>query len=916
MITNKITAKGYVFIVTSRGEELPFDKWHTTNDLIYYYPLSRLVDNGFATVDGACCLVPFESIYELDEDERILLGIPPLYGKAMLLRAVGLLNQPSFKYKVNFLTHVPYGDILPFQGRQGNIVALAGQNCLLSLEQYQLLRAVDEYNDLSPSAKTTEENMRRYATIKLLASNAGCKLDNYLNNESILMPEKVKIEIQMDGEEYAIEPNIVDTGEPKFTEAFERLRQVPAVYAIQNEAGERTRVVLNERQRSALEQLKRQGTRGKTKEQMRHIVENAIEYFDPDLFDLSEFYSGRVIEIGVYKPKFYPFISPYKSDWVAGATVETPDNGTTEFQIKTETELEQLEDAINQAVEEKRPVVNIYDTFIDIHDAQTLADIARRQFAQSGKPLKDVQVREVLIIEENTEEVGFSVTPREIPVESHYTLYRNIALSTDFKLKSHQEEGVAWLQHLFNIKANGCLIADDMGLGKTLQVLYFIDWHSRQHPNHKPYIIIAPVTLLENWENEYQRFFSAPRMTITRLTSKDVPRQMSQAVIDKIQCMELILTNYESLRNGQLNYGAVDFEVVVLDEAQRIKTPGTLVTNAAKALKGVFKIAMTGTPVENSLLDLWCIMDYCVPGLMGNARLFSRRYQAPLKQETTDLELLGKEIHGKMGGYFLRRMKTDVAKDLPKKEVVTAKQQMPIPQEKVYRQVISDYQHGLQPNMLATINLLRNVSEHPYLISGLEQYDEEELLSSSARLQATITFVDRIRERDEKVIVFALFKESQRMLQRIFYARYGIIAKIINGDTPPTSANVNSGRLTRQGSINHFQAAAGFNIIIMSPIAAGMGLNVTAANHVIHYSRHWNPAKEQQATDRAYRIGQDKDVYVYYPMAVCHGLRTFDETLDELLRRKTELATSTIIPTDKAIVKEEELCNLLLRTPK
>ena len=149
------------------------------------------------------------------------------------------------------------------------------------------------------------------------------------------------------------------------------------------------------------------------------------------------------------------------------------------------------------------------------------------------------------------------------------------------------------------------------------------------------------------------------------------------------------------------------------------------------------------------------------------------------------------------------------------------------------------------------------------------------------------------------------------MLQKLCLKRYGIIAKIINGDTPSIVKRNMPNKQSRQSSIDEFQAVDGFNVIIMSPVAAGMGLNVTAANHVIHYSRHWNPAKENQATDRAYRIGQTKELFVYYPMAVISDINSFDETLDDLLSRKTSLATSTIFPTERVEVKQEELGQML-----
>ena len=226
--------------------------------------------------------------------------------------------------------------------------------------------------------------------------------------------------------------------------------------------------------------------------------------------------------------------------------------------------------------------------------------------------------------------------------------------------------------------------------------------------------------------------------------------------------------------------------------------------------------------------------------------------------------------------------------------------------------MVNEYISGAQPNMLLTIMDIREICEHPYLYdSSLSQHNLKELVDSSARLQVTIAFLDRIKTKNEKVIIFAERKETQKMLWRICHERYDVDAKIINGDTPSIVTRQTLNKQSRQASIDEFQSIDGFNVIIMSPVAAGMGLNVTAANHVIHYSRHWNPAKENQATDRAYRIGQEKDVFVYYPMAVSKDFKSFDETLDELLSRKTSLATSTIFPTERMEVRQEEIGQML-----
>lgn len=273
---------------------------------------------------------------------------------------------------------------------------------------------------------------------------------------------------------------------------------------------------------------------------------------------------------------------------------------------------------------------------------------------------------------------------------------------------------------------------------------------------------------------------------------------------------------------------------------------------------------------------------------------------------------LGNEIHERLGIYFMRRLKKDAAKDLPEKIELKQQMEMPELQSNIYKRVVDKYVSGVQPNMLLTIMDIREISEHPFLYdSSLLQHEIQELVDSSARLQVTIAFLDRIKAKNEKVIVFAERKETQKMIWRVCHERYGIYAKIINGDTPSIVTRQKANKQSRQESIDEFQSVDGFNVIIMSPVAAGMGLNVTAANHVIHYSRHWNPAKENQATDRAYRIGQQKDVYVYYPMAVSKEFKSFDETLDELLLRKTSLACSTIFPTERVEVKQEELGQML-----
>lgn len=904
--------EGLVFFVKDNGERIPFEKWDDTDYCIYSMPLGTLVDNGFARIEQDACVVPYESIYNLDEEERQILGVPKPYDKAIRLRGDGTLNEPDFCYILQFISHAPDGEI--YQPKiLGNIIAIGDRQYLLSSVQYELLTLINDFNSTPTENKNFDYNLKCFNSIKKLAEESKCELDSYLANENVFVPEKIKIELGVDELGFTIEPTIESENSEQFKRNFERSRRVPAVMPLSNQDGERTRVVLSQTQQSELTKLKSKG-KHQSREDIQNIIEHPTEFFDPDEFDLSELYSDRVIEIGVYKPHFYPFVSPYKSCWIAGATINTPNNGTAKIQVNNEADLEELKQSIASAESKGKSIVEFKDAQLDLGDAKFLANLATKQLADPSKPLNAQKIEhKVLIIEENAESLGYKAEQQVIEGGGQYTLFANSFLNRKFQLKDHQKEGIAWLQYLLVNKANGCLIADDMGLGKTLQILYFIDWHSRQFRDHKPYLIVAPVSLLENWENEYERFFNAPRLQVLRLTSRDVPRHFNKEVIDKLQSADIILTNYESLRTSQLNFCAVEFDVVVLDEAQKIKSPGTMVTNAAKALKANFRVAMTGTPVENSLVDLWCIMDFCMPGLLGNARAFAKKYQVPLKNQDTDIISLGNEIHAQIGFYFLRRLKSDVAKDLPKKIEEKPKALMPDLQEAEYKREIDNYHNGINSNMLETIMKIREVSEHPYLRQHtLSEYPTKELIETSARLIITINSLDDIKSRGEKAIVFAERKDIQKMLQRVFRERYGIVASIINGDSPTIVTSRSRGnKMSRQATIDKFQSVDGFNIIIMSPIAAGMGLNVTAANNVIHYSRHWNPAKENQATDRAYRIGQTKDVYVYYPMAVSDNFKSFDETLDELLSRKSSLATSTIYPTERIEVTQEELGHML-----
>ena len=919
MFKTKISSNYIVFSYEENGLPISISSWAEKGYAIYYGSLQELVDNGFGEATETEYLIPFIGIYELDELDRETFGLPPLYPFDLYIEPEGIITRPNFKYKYSFRTFAPNGDILQLKSMQGPIVSLglanSTQSYLLTKEEYQLIVAIDEFNAISDSEKTANGNLVKFSEIKSLSSDSAIVLDNVLSGKSVIVPEHIKLSFDYHDGILDVTPCIGGDDEGKFAKMVDGFEDARDNYPLIHNNGTKTHVILNESQKASIDELKRKYRHVHDEETIKRMVESPAAFFDLDAVDVSELYSDRVIEIGLYHPKVYPFISPYKSQWIPVYKIEDRINGTTTIAIKNYEDLRRIETAIQTAEDTQQTTVSINGIDLPLEKAKEISKNAKSQLDKNEKVENNEKAKthngiEVLIIKENTEEQEYSeiIEPWKMPEK--LDLYSDPFLNATYSLKQHQKEGVAWFQCLLNNQLKGCILADDMGMGKTLQVMYAIDWHSRYSENNLPYLIVAPVSLLENWENEYAKYFTSPRLPVLVITTS--PKAIDQAFINQLSQKQIVLTSYETLRRGQLNFCAVDFAIVVLDEAQKIKTPGTMVTNAAKALKGNFKIAMTGTPVENTFVDLWCISDFAIPGLLGNAKEFAKLYQNPLKNSDTDIDALGKDIRKRLEGFFMRRMKDSIATELPKKEEVFLRESMPQIQLQCYLAALNssietDKSAG---EMLQMIMRIRAISDHPFL-DGLDisRFDEESIINSSAKMKATINILSGIKEKGEKAIIFTERKEMQKIIQRSVFYKFGLCPRIVNGETATKSTK--SDIITRQKAIDSFQNAEGFNVIIMSPVATGMGLNVAGANHVIHYSRHWNPAKEMQATDRAYRIGQEKDVFVYYPMAVTDGFDTFDIILNELLNRKIHLASSSLYPSEMIEIGKQEVFDKL-----
>ncbi len=597
MLVREYTEEGVKFSLRldSETEFTPIIDWHDSDGAFYFSSLQSLVDNGCGEKDEYSYFIPFVALYELDMIEREMLDLPSLYPYEIYIQQDGLITRPDFKYTITYCNFAPNGTRFILSSRCGSIISLDIQDYMLTKEQYRLISAIEEFNALPSEHKEANENLKSFANIKELSILSSTTLDEYLKDKNVILPNRVKIDIRYQDDVLEVIPTIEYECGEKFSYAFDRLREVRDSYPVTQPDGTKTHVVITPKQKEELQNIKQQYRKITDPEKIKAIVESPESYFDTEAIDISELYSDRVIKIGLYEPKFYPFVSPYKSQWIPGYKVVDRTNGTTNLVFKNFQDLAEFKEVINEAQSKNQPYVEFRGVQLSINNALTIEADARKQLDLKQEVLESgdnskvevQQKREVLIIEENTDELGFTEGVEQLSQIQSLKLLPNEYLNPNIQLKSHQEQGIAWLQYLFTHNTKGCLLADDMGLGKTLQLLYLIDWHSREHnKNNRPYLIVAPVSLLENWEQEYEKFFAEPRLDILRVSG--APRTLDREFVKKMSQKQIILTSYEGLRSGQLSFGAIDFAIIVLDEAQKIKTPGTQVTNAAKALKGEF----------------------------------------------------------------------------------------------------------------------------------------------------------------------------------------------------------------------------------------------------------------------------------------------------------------------------------------
>ncbi|MDR1053078.1 MAG: DEAD/DEAH box helicase [Planctomycetaceae bacterium] len=468
---------------------------------------------------------------------------------------------------------------------------------------------------------------------------------------------------------------------------------------------------------------------------------------------------------------------------------------------------------------------------------------------------------------------------------------QNIGLNAT--LRPYQEIGVRWLQMLTQLGLGACL-ADDMGLGKTIQVITLL-LLKKNSGTKSSALLIAPASLLGNWESEVKKF--TPSLKIHIAHSSGAGTKPPENLSD----INLVITTYGMTERIEW-LKKQKWDTIILDEAQAIKNAGTRQAKAVKELQTKQRIAMTGTPIENRLSDLWSLFDFLNPGLLGNKTAFTR-FVKSLQDQNNKVNYA--PLRKLTSPYILRRLKTDknIISDLPDKTEVTAWCSLSKQQTVLYSQAVEklkselkmDYE-GIQRRgiVLSALMRFKQICNHPSQYTGDGNYKE----SLSGKFERLREICEEIASRQEKVLVFTQFREITEPLAQHLQTVFRRKGLILDGSTPVKK---------RKEMTDIFQNESGLPFFVLSLKAGGTGLNLTAAQHVIHFDRWWNPAVENQATDRAFRIGQKKNVLVH--KFICRG--TLEEKINELLENKKSIAKNVIEENNEQLITEMNDSQLL-----
>jgi len=949
---------------------------------LQYVTLQMLCEEGVAKKAKNGFFLPDDIASRISAEDRMLLGLPEPWPGRFELEVVGRSFTPSFRISL-ILVRPNQQRVKHYRLEGPFLIPGEGEQYLPDEAQLLALKAVKRHFGLAPDQKTEGANLAAiYALQRAQAKDVRIDLRHF-EKTKVNQPDKVSVSIveNPDGSLRLIP----DFGMPAAPEDIEnRLGQLEGGESVSIRLGNDI-ILLNEKRLAAVQEIL--SNRQISAKEKAQFLKTPAAFLNASLVDLDNGLSIRVHGAEVFQKAYFGETDGQSQSWF-GDPENEPDvialDNACGF-IADRKELDGLHKKVEEALTHgetsvpfkgktlllpatKKDIETIFDELsAKVSDRDDTETVPRSKTTQETTPPSEPPPNITVKIDLNEDEVaaGFLTLSAETS-----RLYSGPICIDGCKFKPfpYQKEGIRWLLGLsyealrFPEKNRfaGALLADDMGLGKTFMTLAALQVYQnimRDSGKLKPTLVVAPVVLLEIWRKQIDDIFeNNPFEDIVILQANaDLPRfRQDGAGRENKFCLNnneatdsairyslkigkdfgnlrldipgrLVLTNYDTLRDYQFSLCMVDWGMIIFDEAQDIKNPNAMKSRTAKGLKADFRLAVTGTPVENSLVDFWSIFDTVSPGLLGSYKDFQKTYIAPINranvEERNEIRIqVGKKLRSNVGSLMLRRTKEECLDCLPQKIIhdggVNEKYKVMMHglQKNRYDAVVASVAAArasgdpkkIQQAILPGLRRLRDVSLHPDLLEGggppvsSDPEKTKEILLKSEKLRLLLQILKKIREREEKVIIFVINKKLQRFLSISLNLIYGVQVDIVNGDTKSVASPSGRGVETRMQIIEGFESRLGFGIIIMSPLAAGVGLTVVGANNVVHLERHWNPAKEEQATDRVYRIGAVKDVHVYIPILIHPELKSFDSNLQALLARKVDLKDAVISPTEVA----------------
>lgn len=941
---------------------------------------NMLLEQGLAEKTANGFHVAAKEIAGMDSEQAELLRLPPRFPGQFVTEIHGRSGTSGFR--LNISAQMPDG-VAPFT-RKGPFLFLSSQEIYwLTPAELMGLMAWEQHASLPAEHKGETANLRLIAELQT-AMRSGMHIDlNHFDRIDVVIPDNIGVIAtrEPDGS-LQLCPSLGDGSTPD--QLYKRWAQIETsedsgVLRIDN------RVVLLDKPRLDGIRNVLANTRIPT-EKVAEFISTPTAFLDAALVNLEVGFSVRVAGIGRVQHMDFGGLDTMQNDWFALSARPSPPQVLPTL-IQSPDELQRFEELLQAAYAQGATTLTFAEETIDICDTQAVQQqvaAIKQRYASSGvfedRPERDEQPESTE--EEATERVTVILKEADEIYDALLNKANNAVLTAEPDWSryarepfEHQREGIKWMLKLLSValhedpadlyRLQGALLADDMGLGKTYMTLVTIGEYLHHQRTRglaeKPILVVAPLSLLENWEDEVNKtFHSTPFRDVVVLQSgrdlrnfriKGEERESAQlayhtdesGMLDEQsiryalhvgleagtqrldQGKRLVLTTYQTLRDYQFSLCRIDWGMVIFDEAQNIKNPNALQTRAAKGLKADFKLLATGTPVENSLGDFWCLLDTAQPGLLGNWQHYRNTWIKPiLNAEESERDQIraqiGEKLRSTVGTFMLRRVKEDQLKGLPSKTICSGVQQadnqqlryrpelgsvMSGLQLQAYDAVLDEYRNqkaradNMQGAALSALCKLRSISLHPRLEDETALYSQNpkqarQLMLESGKLGTVLQLLERIRQQQEKVIIFMMTKRLQRLLKHWLDEIYGLDIAVINGDTKAVARKDED--MTRKKLISQFEAKVGFNVLIMSPVAAGVGLTVVGANHVVHLERHWNPAKEAQASDRVYRIGQKKPVFIHLPALTHPQYDAFDVHLDRLLQRKLMLKDAVVTP--------------------